>query len=121
MARILVIDDEPQVRTMLRELLEDESYEVVDASNGKEGLALYRKESIDLVITDLIMPEKEGIETIRELRKISPEVKIIAISGGSRLLSNEFLTVAKALGAQRILKKPIAFDELRKAIEELLQ
>ncbi|GMQ79056.1 MAG: response regulator [Anaerolineae bacterium] len=121
MTRILVIDDEPQVRTMLREILEDEGYEVVVAVNGNEGLKLYRNEPTDLVITDIIMPGKEGLETIKELRKISPDVKIIAISGGGRVVPKDYLQVAQAFGAQRVFNKPVEYNELLSTIAELVK
>lgn len=85
MTRILVIDDEPQVRAMLRQMLEREGYEVVEAEEGEEGMRRYREQPVDLVITDILMPQKEGIETIRALRRTNPGVKIIAISGGGRM------------------------------------
>ena len=121
MANILIIDDDNQFRTMLRKMVERNGYEVVEASDGKEGIKLYRKNPTDLIITDLIMPDKDGIETIQELRKDFPDVKIIAISGGGRLGPHDYLHLAKMLGAQRTLTKPIELDELLKAIEELLK
>lgn len=121
MPNILIIDDDNQFRTMLRKMVERNGYEVVEASDGKEGIKLYRKNPTDLIITDLIMPDKDGIETIQELRKDFPDVKIIAISGGGRLGPHDYLHLAKMLGAQRTLTKPIELDELLKAIEELLK
>ena len=121
MANILIIDDDNQFRTMLRKMVERNGYEVIEASDGKEGIKLYRKNPTDLIITDLIMPDKDGIETIQELRKDFPDVKIIAISGGGRLGPHDYLHLAKMLGAQRTLTKPIELDELLKAIEELLK
>ena len=106
MANILIIDDDNQFREMLRQMIERDGYEVIEASDGKEGIALYRKNPTDLIITDLIMPEKDGIETIQELKKDFPEIKIIAISGGGRLGPNDYLQLAKMLGAQRTLTKP---------------
>ena len=120
MAKILVIDDEPQARTMLRGMLEDEGYTVVDAKNGKEGLERYRDEPTDLVITDIIMPEMEGIETILKLQRLSPQVKIIAISGGGRLAAKDCLDDARDFGAQYVFNKPIENSRLLKAIIELL-
>ncbi len=121
MARILVIEDDPQVLAMLRQTLEREGYEVIDASNGQEGIRLYREKSADLIITDLIMPEKEGIETIIELRRDFPQVKIIAISGGGRLGTEKYLQFAEELGAQRTFTKPIGRDELLGAVRELVK
>jgi len=87
MARILVIDDDIQILEMLGQTLEREGYEVVDALDGKEGMRLYREAPTDLVITDIVMPEKEGVETIMELKRDFPDVKIIAMSGGGQINS----------------------------------
>ncbi len=120
MARILIIDDDPQILDMLGQTLEREGHEVVDAPDGKEGLKLYRENPTDLIITDLIMPEKEGIETIMELRRDFPDVKIIAISGGGQIDAEQYLSMAQKLGAQRTFAKPVERDELLKAVRELL-
>ena len=121
MANILIIDDDNQFRTMLRKMIERNGHEVVEASDGKEGIKRYRKNPTDLIITDLIMPEKDGIETIQELKKDFPDIKIIAISGGGRLGPQDYLHIAKMLGAKRTLTKPIELPELLKAIDELLE
>lgn len=120
MPLILIIDDDNQVRGMLRQTLERAGYDVLDAPNGKEGIKLYRQDPADLVITDLIMPEKEGIETIIELRRDFPAVKIIAISGGGRNDPEEYLHMAKTLGAQRTFTKPFERKELLEAVRELI-
>ena len=120
MGLILNIDDDDQLRGMLRQTLEGVEYEVKDAPNGKEGLRLFRENPADLVITDLIMPEKEGIETIKELRQEYPEVKIIAMSGGGRSGPKGYLKVAKGLGAQCTLTKPLERDEFLKTVMELI-
>ncbi len=121
MKRILVIDDDDQLRLMIRLMLERASYEVVDAPNGKVGIDLYRQDPVDLVITDIFMPEKEGLETIRELCREYPDVKIIAISGGSpRTEGFSSLQFAKGFGALRTLAKPFFRDELLKVVRELL-
>ena len=120
-ANILIIDDDNQFRTMLRKMIERNGYEVIEASDGKEGINLYRKNPTDIIITDLIMPEKDGIETIQELKKDFPDIKIIAISGGGRIGPQDYLHLAKMLGAKRTLTKPIELPELLKAIEELLE
>jgi CheY-like chemotaxis protein len=121
MPNILLIDDDNQFRTMLRKMMERNGYEVIEASDGKEGIKLYRKNPTDLIITDLIMPEKDGIETIQELKKDFPNIKIIAISGGGRLGPQDYLHLAEMLGAQRTLTKPIELPELLKTIEDLLE
>ena len=121
MARILIIDDEVQIRAMLRQLLERSGYDVADAPDGKVGMELHREDPADLVIVDIIMPSKDGIETIKELTRDFPEVKIIAISGGGVLPQQEYLAMAKGLGAMRTLTKPIEKEDLLEAIRELLE
>ncbi len=121
MARILVIDDDDQIRAMLQQRLEREGHKVVSAGDGKLGMKLFREEPAELVITDIIMPEKEGIETIMELRRDFPEVKIIAISGGGKVSPDEYLHIAEKFGAHRTLAKPFGREELLKAVQELLK
>ena len=121
MARILVIDDDAQIRELLRVILERAGYEAVTAPDGKVGTRMYREEPADLVITDLIMPQKEGIETIIELRRDFPGVKIIVISGGGTIDAEEYLRMAKTLGAQRIFSKPFGMAEMLEAVQELLR
>jgi DNA-binding NtrC family response regulator len=120
LARILIIDDDVQILNMLRQTLEREGYDVLKASNGKQGIRLYREEPVDLIITDIIMPEKEGIETILELKRDYPDVKIIAISGGGRIGPEEYLDMAEKLGAQRTFIKPVERKQLLNAVRNLL-
>ena len=120
MARILIVDDDVDVLDMLGQTLEREGYEVVSAANGKEGVRLYREDPVDLVITDIIMPEKEGIETIMELKRAFPDVKIIAISGGGRVDPEGYLSMAKQLGARYTFSKPVEREDLLKAVRELI-
>ncbi len=120
MKRILIIDDDYQVRKMLRKMLENEGYEVIDAIDGAHGITLQKESPADLVITDLIMPEKEGIETIREMRDDFPEVKIIAISGGGRVSPAPYLRLATDMGAHYAFPKPVNKEELLNAIQGLL-
>ena len=121
MKRILVIDDDAQFRPMLRQMLERAGYEVVDAQDGNEGIKLFREAPTDLVITDIIMPEKEGVETVIELKRDFPDVKIIAISGGSRGIdAKSCLSYVKNLGVSRVFAKPFEREELLEAIREQL-
>jgi DNA-binding response OmpR family regulator len=120
MARILVIDDEPSVRELLCAILTQEGHEVVEAADGKAGMRLFRESPVDLVITDLIMPEKEGLETIMELRRDFPEVKIIAISGGGIIHAKDYLNMACAMGAHRAFEKPFGVPDMLNAVRELL-
>lgn len=120
MARILIIDDEDELRSMLRRMLEQAGHEVTEAVNGAEGIKLYERDRPDLIITDIIMPEKEGVETIIALRQADPNLPIIAISGGGRLEATDFLTMAKKLGARHTLSKPFRRDQLLEAVGECL-
>jgi DNA-binding response OmpR family regulator len=109
---ILVIDDDPVVRGTIRAILEDEGHSVSSAEDGRRGLAAFRKSRPDVVVIDIIMPDKEGIETIMELRSIWPEGLIIAISGGGRIATDEFLKLAKRCGADAVLAKPFEPEAL---------
>ncbi|MBU1941143.1 MAG: response regulator [Candidatus Thermoplasmatota archaeon] len=120
MERILVIDDDVCVLNLLHFVLVCEGYEVLKASGGKEGMKLHRENPVDLIITDLIMPEKDGIEIIRELTSESPNIKIIAISGGGQIGPEDYLHMAKVFGAKRTLAKPIGRDELVRTVKEVL-
>ncbi|MFW6286895.1 MAG: response regulator, partial [Candidatus Sumerlaeota bacterium] len=119
MVSILLIEDDSQVRQMLRLTLEADGYEVQTASNGHEGMALYRSMQPDILITDLVMPQQEGIETIDKVRQLDPEANIIAISGGGTIQPHVYLDIARQLGANRTFKKPVDSRQLLKAIEEL--
>ena len=120
MARILVIDDDPQIRDVLKQFLEREGYEVAVAPDGNAGLRLHRADSAGLLITDIVMPEKEGLETIMEFRHHFPAVPIIAVSGGGKNGPQDYLNPARALGAQKTFSKPFDFQELLAAVRELL-
>lgn len=117
---ILLIDDDDLFRKVVRLMLERAGHTVTEALEGEDGLRHYRAQRFDVVITDLIMPGKEGLETIRELRALDPEVKIIAVSGGGRVDSRDYLPMARAFGAARILDKPFTDVALLQAIESLV-
>ncbi len=120
MKNILIIDDDDILRKMLRRMLEEFGYSVTEAQNGKVGLKLYSQHPIDLVITDLFMPEREGLETILELKRIDPKVKIIAISGGGNQGDVSLLSVAEHFGALDTLVKPFDMKDLIQAVENAL-
>lgn len=120
MARILVFDDEPSILLMIKKMLEKAGHEVEVALNGKEGMALFEKNKPDLLVTDIIMPEKEGLETIFELRRRYPDLKIIAISGGGRIGPDGYLPGARLLGANAVFAKPIVPKEFLQKVSELL-
>jgi len=120
MAKILVLDDEPSILLMMKKMLEKEGHEVSVALNGIEGMELYEQNKPDMVITDILMPGKEGLETIIELRKKNTELKIIAISGGGRISPEGYLPGAKLLGANAVFQKPLVPNEFTAAVAKLL-
>lgn len=120
--RILVIDDDSAVRDVICDNLRDCGYEIQCAKDGEEGIeAISGGYKPDIVICDIIMPRKEGIETIIELRKELPDVKVIAISGGGRTKAVDFLKLAEKLGAKASVEKPIDMDHLESVVERLLK
>ncbi len=116
---ILLIDDEKPFRAVIKQVLSKAGYEVVEAANGVEGINRFNEKPADMIITDIIMPEKEGIETIIELKKAHPRLKLIAMSGGGWYGTDIDFDMAKRLGA-RTLDKPFALHELLELIDELL-
>ena len=121
MARILVIDDNIFTRDILRQALERAGHEVVEAPNGRVGIQHQRAMPAAVIITDILMPEQEGLETIRELRRDFPTTSIIAISGGGQIGPDNVLALAERLGAQRALQKPFGLHEMLDAVHTLLQ
>lgn len=120
MPRILIIDDDEGLRRVLGQILVRAGYLVTAAVDGGEGLKSFRNEPVDLVVCDLIMPDKEGLETISALRKEFPAVKIIAISGGARVTGYDFLPAASGLGANVALAKPFTREHILETVEQLL-
>jgi CheY-like chemotaxis protein len=117
--RVLVIDDEPSIRTICRMILESAGYEIHEAADGQEGIAACRRESPDLVLCDISMPIKSGLEVVHELRQEFPEVKIIAMSG-SAWPGDDFLAKARKYGAAATLAKPFTADQLVEALRSAL-
>jgi DNA-binding NtrC family response regulator len=122
MAKILVIDDNAQFLDVVREMLSRAGYEVLVASDGRKGMELYREKHPDLVITDVLMPEKDGAEVIFELQKEFPEVKIIVMSGGGKGDAQDYLDSITLYSnvVKHAFKKPFAMDKLLKAVKEAL-
>ena len=121
MASIMVIDDDIQIRTFIREVLEGEGYEVREAGNGAEGVKAFRQRPADLVLCDIFMPEKAGLQTIRELQDEFGKVKIVAMSGGNhQCRQGDFLPLAMKYGAAAALHKPFAPKVLLGAVREVL-
>ena len=118
MASVLIVDDEEQLRLLMRQALEQAEFTVHDAKDGKEALEHYRRNPTDLVIMDILMPGQDGLESIIQLRREFPTVKVIAITGGSEMIGVlNYLEVAKMLGARRTLHKPFELKELVEAAE----
>jgi len=120
MPLILLVDDDDQFRDMVQAMLERLNHTVVIARNGNEALTCFCQQTPDLVITDLIMPDKEGLQTIRELRHGTAGVKIIAMSGGGRTTPTAYLKIAASMGAVACLAKPFSMQQLREAIDSAL-
>lgn len=120
MKTILVVDDEPLVRATLQRVLTRAGYAVMEASDGAEGLTEVARARPDLVICDILMPTKEGIETIRELKQAEPDLPILAMSGGGRLGTCDFLHYAEEFGARGVLHKPFSSEEVVSAIGRIL-
>ena len=120
MAKILIIDDDPSILTMIKRMLEKAGYDVDIASDGSEGLQKIESCTPDLLVTDIVMPEKEGLELIFYLRRKNPGLKIVAISGGGRFNYEGYLTSAKLLGADLTFQKPLAHKEFVQAVSDLI-
>jgi len=117
---ILLVDDQESVREMIKTSLVKNKYTVLEASNGKEAIARFKPAVIDLVITDILMPEEDGLKVIMELKEVKPELKVIAISGGGKAGPHNYLSLAKALGADLALTKPFSVNTLMAGIKELV-
>jgi CheY-like chemotaxis protein len=121
MANILLVDDEEQLRQMLTIVLEEAGHSVRGAGDGKEALESFQNHPADVVVTDMIMPNKEGTETILELRRSYGDIKIIAMSGGGRNTPQDYLKPAKTFGANITLAKPFTNQEFLDAVTSLLE
>lgn len=112
MQSVLIVDDDDQMRRLLRASMEQAGYEVSEGRSGREGLLRYRTAPADLVVMDILMPDKDGLEAIIELRREFPDAKVIAMTGGNvKMNIPDFLDVAKLLGAKRTLQKPFSMTE----------
>lgn len=119
--RILVIDDEPTALDLLRRILEMKGYDVLVATNGLEGVKLFLQQPCDLVITDMVMPVKDGLQTILDLRSHAPDLPVIAISGGGTISKERYLAVAGYLDRVITIAKPFAIEDITEAVANLLQ
>jgi DNA-binding response OmpR family regulator len=120
MRNILLVEDEVQIRAALKTALEDEGYKVEEAKDGNQAIKSFKNCLPDLVITDLVMPDKEGLQTIREMRALSPEIKIIAMSGGGRNDSKTYLKMAQSFGAAYVLDKPFSITDFLDIVNKML-
>ncbi|MBN2655704.1 MAG: response regulator [Spirochaetales bacterium] len=121
MSHILVIDDDEHIRELINIMLEGEGHTVVQAEDGMVGLKKLEEETFDLIITDIIMPNQEGIETIVQIKGKTPGIKILAISGGGRIGSTNYLTLAENFGVDRTMSKPFYHKDFVDCIRELLE
>jgi DNA-binding NtrC family response regulator len=119
-ARVLVVDDEEEIRSAMARALQRAGHEALEAANGSEGLELLKAQPVDLVITDLVMPEMEGMQFIRELAQLRPGTRVIAVSGGGLWDKRSLLAVAEMLGAIRTLSKPFELKEFLSLVDEVL-
>jgi len=122
MKTILVVDDESSVRDLIEQMLIMETYSIKKASNGREAMDILNQQDVDLVVTDMVMPEENGIDLIMNLKKQQPDVPIIGISGGGGIEGRfDYLKIAKLVGAARILRKPFNAQELRNLVKDVLK
>lgn len=117
-ATILVVEDDPAVRGLLRKFLRDAGYEVLEALDGRQGMSVFRQTRPNLVLLDIVMPEKDGLETLKEMRRLDASAVVFTMSGGTSSVDNNH--VAALLGAERSFLKPIDLGELLRAIREVL-
>lgn len=120
MQSILIVDDDPYIVKLIGKILESEGYDVMTASNGNMGLKSFKAQRPDLAIVDIVMPEKEGLETITEFKRVDPGARIIAISGGGKGSPSTYLPIAKKLGAAATIAKPFKKSELVQKVKAIL-
>jgi len=120
MPRILIVEDDEVVRNIFSRFLASQGHEITCAFNGREGLRILESERPDLVITDIMMPETDGLEVVMAIRKMPEQIPVIAVSGGMHAMTTDFLLVAKKFGAKKVLYKPVELQELLAAVNETL-
>jgi CheY-like chemotaxis protein len=121
MAGILIVEDDNDLREMLKNSLARRKYTILEASNGKEAISKFKPSIVDLVLTDIIMPDEDGLKVIMRFRELKPEIKIIAISGGGKAGPGNYLNMARALGADEVFSKPFSINSLLLKIDEILE
>lgn len=120
MSKILIIDDDETIRSVFNRFLTGKGYEVVVAADGRQGLRSLEEQPVDLVITDIMMPETDGLEVVMAIRGKEFDIPVIAISGGMHAMPMDFLPMAKKFGAREVLYKPVELDDLLSAVEKVL-
>jgi DNA-binding response OmpR family regulator len=120
MPGVLIVEDDKELREMLKMMLVRRNFTVLEAENGKTAIAHFKPTLTDIVVTDLIMPEEDGLKVVIKLRELKPSIKIIAISGGGKVGPGSYLNLAKALGADAVFSKPFSLNDLVARIEQLL-
>jgi DNA-binding response OmpR family regulator len=120
MAGVLIVEDDADLREMLRDALEKRKFTVITAANGREAIARFRPSIIDMVVTDLLMPEEDGLMVIMKIKELKPSVKMIAISGGGKAGPGSYLLMASTLGADHVFSKPFLPSELVQKVREIL-
>jgi len=121
MPGILIVEDDKELREMLKMSLTRHKYSVLEAADGKDAIFHFKPSITDIVVTDLIMPEEDGLKVIMKLRELKPQLKIIAISGGGKAGPGSYLKLAKALGADAVFSKPFSINDLISKVESLLE
>jgi DNA-binding response OmpR family regulator len=121
MAGIMIVEDDNDLREMLKLSLLQRKYTIIEASNGKEAIAKFKPSLVDLVVTDIIMPDEDGLKVIMKLKEIKPNIRIIAISGGGKAGPGNYLNLARALGADEIFPKPFSVQSLIAKIDAILE
>jgi CheY-like chemotaxis protein len=120
MAAIIIVDDDPTVRAIAVEFLRDGDHAIVEAADGNEALRILKAVPIDLMVLDMLMPQKDGLETLMEVRQLYPDMRILAISSGGSMDANYLLAVARTLGADAVLSKPLTAARFRRMVDDLL-
>lgn len=120
MSHILIVDDEPSVRLLVGHLLLAQGHRVTEAANGREAVKAFQTGQVDLVVLDILMPEMDGIQTLQALQRISPQVRVVAMSSGGMMDSPLYLRIAELMGATQVLEKPFDADQLHRAVNSAL-
>ncbi len=121
MAKVLVVDDEDNMRFIIREMLEQDSHEVSEATSGAEAMVEFRRAPVALIITDLVMPDKNGLDLIMDIKQNFPDVNILAISGGGGVNGRfDYIPIAELIGASSVMRKPFKLTELREKVKSML-